>query len=123
MSEPLNAPMRFAEAVFAGLRSRLNREIERGCVYLSSDHIEVTARLRRGPNALVPAVTEVVQKALREVDQRAMASVKGHWDNDFDTISVTVRVNEDDRLVLVIDRKSTRLNSSHLDLSRMPSSA
>ena len=32
-------------------------------------------------------------------------------------------LNEQDLLDLNIDRKSTRLNSSHTDISRMPSSA
>ena len=35
---------------------------------------------------------------------------------------MTIRVADRD-LPDLIDRKSTRLNSSHLDLSRMPSSA
>ena len=39
-------------------------------------------------------------------------------------ISVIVMASYDTRFVCaVIDRKSTRLNSSHLKLSRMPSSA
>ena len=34
-----------------------------------------------------------------------------------------IRTSSDDRVQLLSDRKSTRLNSSHVALSRMPSSA
>ena len=38
-------------------------------------------------------------------------------------ITYTVTCNNDDYFSVLIDRKSTRLNSSHTDSSRMPSSA
>ena len=41
---------------------------------------------------------------------------ENHYPNDDDH-------DDDDTVTIISDRKSTRLNSSHLDLSRMPSSA
>ena len=38
-------------------------------------------------------------------------------------LQVTITVKEGDEQGVVLDRKSTRLNSSHTDISRMPSSA
>ena len=40
-----------------------------------------------------------------------------------DQTAVTLKILDPNQVDLVSDRKSTRLNSSHLDLSRMPSSA
>ena len=45
-------------------------------------------------------------------------------DLDIDSISMmTIVVNAEEKFDVKIDRKSTRLNSSHVSLSRMPSSA
>ena len=37
--------------------------------------------------------------------------------------SVNKLADESPKYIIIIDRKSTRLNSSHTDISRMPSSA
>ena len=52
----------------------------------------------------IPALTEWLGRAIRSPD----------WQNE-------TRLIPDEQAV--IDRKSTRLNSSHTDISRMPSSA
>ena len=42
---------------------------------------------------------------------------------DGDKIAVGISGGKDSLTLLMTDRKSTRLNSSHTDISRMPSSA
>ena len=60
------------------------------------------------------------QQALSDLLER---HVKAELDGDLETTMATM--SEDPHLnhVASIDRKSTRLNSSHIPLSRMPSSA
>ena len=45
--------------------------------------------------------------------------------DELDEINITAITQDDERMkkFVLLDRKSTRLNSSHTDISRMPSSA
>ena len=43
--------------------------------------------------------------------------------NYIQSIDILSLVDDDDPILRRVDRKSTRLNSSHTDISRMPSSA
>ena len=63
-----------------------------------------TTGLRRGVVADIDETTRSITKALQEAEQMAGAQVQTLYAG-------------------IADRKSTRLNSSHIPLSRMPSSA
>ena len=61
------------------------------------------------------------------VDVKTVSSMLGHYSAGF-TLDTYAHVTTDAQLKAAqtmgsIDRKSTRLNSSHIPLSRMPSSA
>ena len=64
---------------------------------------------------VLSAVAQTTPNLYRAVDKEKM----NHWvDSVFDAMSYDERIGQ-----LFIDRKSTRLNSSHDRQSRMPSSA
>ena len=50
------------------------------------------------------------------------AKANGEWER-IPTVDLSKCEYDKNRRVLKLDRKSTRLNSSHIPLSRMPSSA
>ncbi len=102
MGEPFEQPMLIADVLFDGIFSALNRQVERGFVGFCHDRIQVNARLHPGPEALVAAVVEVVQGALRAVEKRAVTTVQGHRENPPDVITLDLRVNDDNTLALVI---------------------
>ena len=62
------------------------------------------------------ALPGVASAAMTEMDDAALADVSGEGWN----VTATVGGNE---VPILRDRKSTRLNSSHIQKSRMPSSA
>ena len=72
--------------------------------------------------------TAYIVKAAAEAMAVAPA-INGRWESDRIAVSPTINIGVGTALgdkglvVPVVDRKSTRLNSSHSDLSRMPSSA
>ena len=75
----------------------------------------VTARMRSDQPAILPADWVTLTRAL------LIAGVAGLVADSFSRpLSVTALVTLS---AVALDRKSTRLNSSHSDLSRMPSSA
>ena len=66
---------------------------------------------------------EMIEQELREYEEREasrLERVEEYVDKQIDEMDH--RIKEED-LVKAIDRKSTRLNSSHSQQSRMPSSA
>mgnify|MGYP003342996283 CR=1 FL=1 len=70
-----------------------------------------------------------IEKALRDFRARVPSCIElhdAHLDSILDQVQHLSSPDKEERLVELIvngDRKSTRLNSSHTDISRMPSSA
>ena len=60
---------------------------------------------------------QIVEKVNMKQDRKLLEEVVDWWDNDYGNGNFSSLV------VKIKDRKSTRLNSSHVALSRMPSSA
>ena len=76
-------------------------------------------------NVIMPAL-ELAQetgKILRWIKSPGQTVAKGEPLLEIETDKVTVEVEAPASGVLREDRKSTRLNSSHIEPSRMPSSA
>ena len=72
----------------------------------------------------IPEDPQFATESEREVWERLLKQGNDDW-----TVLANVRLTDEkkdhelDLIVLMPDRKSTRLNSSHTDISRMPSSA
>ena len=87
---------------------------------------ELSSPGRRGyslPDSDVPTAADVVPAKYRRKDAAALPEV-----SEFDVVRHYSRLSRmnygvDTHFYPLGDRKSTRLNSSHLKLSRMPSSA
>ena len=78
----------------------------------------------------MPDYREPIARQLSDsMHQRvAIGSLEGHWSGlnlqlALGNVVIYDRANEPALTLERIDRKSTRLNSSHTDISRMPSSA
>ena len=104
---------------FAGLHTH-RRAIEAGCKLAGASVHFVTATLDHGPIVAQAAVLVLPDDTPESLSARVLAQ-----EHVIYPLAVGWFVNDQLRQAngLVRDRKSTRLNSSHLRLSRMPSSA
>ena len=77
-------------------------------------NMDVTVASRRMPEELEPQARAIGPKVVAKSLQEALKA---------DTIFLAVPFGEHREIAKALDRKSTRLNSSHRIASRMPSSA
>ena len=113
---------------FATLNTGAYAQVTNNVAATHLDEITITARSLEGTDLLVPAQ----QLSGAALAQRLGTTLGETLDNLPGVANTTygpnvgrptIRGMDGDRVRILQDRKSTRLNSSHTDISRMPSSA